>query len=231
MRHIRSSATRARAGSWDIFALANICTDRYSTLDPMKLTHSNSAGRILNAALDLIAEKGYEATSIREICARARITRPTLYYFFQSKEGVHRALVAHAMSDLEQALQQGLSTPGTLRAKCQAIIRLFFAEALQHPKLWRFIYNLVWSTDSPLAGELHESYRKSGQRMQKVVQQAAAAGEITAGNFELRLLVLMGGVGEAFSNYLIWGRPKLTPSLADALVDTVFDGWTKGRKS
>ncbi len=197
----------------------------------MKLPHSNSAGRILNAALDLIAEKGYEATSIREICARARITRPTLYYFFKSKEGVHRALVAHAMSDLERTVQQGMNTPGSLRARCKAITRQFFAEAMHHPKLWRFIYNLVWSTDSPLATELHASYKATVQRMTKAARQAVSCCEIAPGNCDVRVLVLMGAVGEAFSNYLVWGRPKLTAKLADTLVDAVFDGWTKGRKS
>ncbi len=197
----------------------------------MKLTHSNSAGRILNAALDLIAEKGYEATSIREICARARITRPTLYYFFNSKEGVHRALVAHAMADLERTVQQGMEGPGTLRDKCKAITRLFFAEAMQHPKLWRFIYNLVWSTDSQLATELHESYRMTAQRMTKAAEQAVVSREIAPGNVHIHMLVLMGAVGETFSNYLVWGRPKLTAKLADELIDAVFDGWARGRKA
>jgi AcrR family transcriptional regulator len=197
----------------------------------MKLTHSNSAGRILNAALDLIAEKGYEATSIREICVRARITRPTLYYFFKSKQGVHRALVAHAMEDLERTVQQGMGTPGTLRDRCKAITRLFFFEAAQHPKLWRFIYNLVWSADSQLATELHESYKATVQRMTKAARQAVARCEIAPGNLEIRMMVLMGAVGETFSNYLVWGRPKLTAKLADELIDAVFDGWTKDRKS
>ncbi len=197
----------------------------------MKLTHANSAGRILNAALDLIAEKGYEATSIREICTRARITRPTLYYFFKSKEGVHRALVAHAMEDLERTVRQGMSTPGELRDKCKAITRLFFFEAAQHPKLWRFIYNLLWSTDSPLAAELHESYKVTIQRLMKAAREAVSCCEIAPGNVDIHMLVLMGAVSEAFSNYLVWGRPKLTPRLADELIDAVFDGWTKGRKS
>ncbi len=197
----------------------------------MKLARSNSAGRILNAALDLIAEKGYEATSIREICARARITRPTLYYFFKSKEGVHRALAAHAMTDLERTVQQGMNAPGPLRDKCKAITRAFFAEAKQHPKLWRFIYNLVWSTDSPLAAELHASYRATMQRMTKAARQAVTCCEIAPGNLELRMMVLMGAVGESFSNYLVWGRPQLTAKLADELIDAVFDGWARGRKS
>ena len=54
---------------------------------------ATSAERILSTALDLFAIKGYDATSVREICEAAGITKPTLYHFFGSKDGVLQALV------------------------------------------------------------------------------------------------------------------------------------------
>ena len=56
-------------------------------------THPTSAERILSTALDLFAVKGYDATAVREICEAAGITKPTLYHFYGSKEGVLQALV------------------------------------------------------------------------------------------------------------------------------------------
>ncbi len=194
-------------------------------------SQANSAERILDAALKLFSEKGYEASSIREICARARITRPTLYYFFQSKEGVHRALVEQVTRNVDAIVEQGLAAPGDFRAKCKGIARVFFSDAMRHPKLWRFFYNLVWATHSPLAAELHEWYQVVAQRMAEAARAAIAAGEISPSRPQIHLLVMMGATGEALSNYLVWGRPRLTPQLADELVDAVFDGWTKGPKS
>ncbi len=49
---------------------------------------ATSAERILSTALDLFAVKGYDATAVREICEAAGITKPTLYHFFGSKDGV-----------------------------------------------------------------------------------------------------------------------------------------------
>lgn len=51
---------------------------------------ATSAERILSTALDLFAIKGYDATAVREICEAAGITKPTLYHFFGSKDGVSR---------------------------------------------------------------------------------------------------------------------------------------------
>ncbi len=42
--------------------------------------------RILETALDLFIERGYEKTSLREIAERVGVTKPALYYHFASKE-------------------------------------------------------------------------------------------------------------------------------------------------
>ena len=51
--------------------------------------------RILDAALDLFIEQGYDKTSLREIAERVGVTKAALYYHFESKEEIfarsHRA--------------------------------------------------------------------------------------------------------------------------------------------
>ena len=47
---------------------------------------------ILDKALQLFAAKGYEGVSVSEITEAAGITKPTLYYYFGSKEGVFEAV-------------------------------------------------------------------------------------------------------------------------------------------
>ena len=59
----------------------------------------NSSTRILKKALELFSSKGYEATAVREICEASGLTKPTLYHFFGSKEGVYRALVEGALQE------------------------------------------------------------------------------------------------------------------------------------
>ena len=68
---------------------------------------TSSAGRILSTALDLFAVKGYDATAVREICEAAGITKPTLYHFFGSKDGVFQALVTGAFDEFRQHVEQG----------------------------------------------------------------------------------------------------------------------------
>ena len=48
--------------------------------------------RILDAALDLFTERGYDATSLREIAEQLGITKAALYYYFPSKDDILLAL-------------------------------------------------------------------------------------------------------------------------------------------
>ena len=56
--------------------------------------------RILDVALELFSEKGYDATSMREIAERLGITKPALYYHFDSKEDIVRALLVDIESQV-----------------------------------------------------------------------------------------------------------------------------------
>ena len=58
------------------------------------------ARHIARAAARLFAERGYDATSVREIVEAAGVAKPTLYYYFRSKEGLAQALLTVPLTSL-----------------------------------------------------------------------------------------------------------------------------------
>src|SRR5262245_27932482 len=50
-------------------------------------------GEILEAALSCFAERGFAATRLEDIAARAGVTKGTLYLYFPNKEELFKALV------------------------------------------------------------------------------------------------------------------------------------------
>jgi AcrR family transcriptional regulator len=74
--------------------------------------------RIVAAALEVFAEEGFERASTRQIAEAAGVTPPALQYYFDSKDGLHRACarsiieevwtaLAPAMDGAERALETG----------------------------------------------------------------------------------------------------------------------------
>ena len=59
---------------------------------------------ILAAAGELFAAQGFSATTIKEIAGKAKVNSALLYYYFEDKEGLYRAVLAHLMGSVSQAI-------------------------------------------------------------------------------------------------------------------------------
>ena len=68
-----------------------------------------SRGKIMAAALELFAKRGYHNTSITQIAKKAEVAKGLIYNYFTSKEDLLTAVVQDAMSDSEGILQEIIS--------------------------------------------------------------------------------------------------------------------------
>jgi AcrR family transcriptional regulator len=82
--------------------------------------------RLLAAATRLFAEKGYSATSTREICQAAQANVAAIHYHFGGKEGLYREVVLAPIHDLlaraEGFADPALSLPEALRRLLGAFV-------------------------------------------------------------------------------------------------------------
>lgn len=192
----------------------------------MSSAEVRSSDRILQSALALFSSRGYDATSVREICEAAGITKPTLYHFYGSKEGVYRSLVDGVLEDFRGHLTAQLAEGGPVVARLQRVARSYFDAARGRRELMRFIFSIIHNppASAPVT-DFIRYYDEIVQLIAKGVDEGVAAGELAPGPTDVRMLLLMGALGEALCGWLIAGRPELTPDLADAIVDTLVRGW------
>jgi AcrR family transcriptional regulator len=188
---------------------------------------ATSAERILSTALDLFAVKGYDATAVREICEAAGITKPTLYHFYGSKEGVLQALVTSGFLRFRHLVDSAMVGRGSFRERLREMARAMFESARQQPHYWRFMHGIVWAPPgtAPKTASCTEFYDGVVAVLAAAERDAVIHGEIAAGVSDIRMMVLMGAITEAATGFVISGKPELTPELADGLIDTILDGW------
>lgn len=196
------------------------------------LPQASSAERILNTALDLFAVKGYDATAVRELCEAAGITKPTLYHFFGSKAGVLQALMTSGFARFRHIVDDALVQPGSFRARMKLVARSVFESATRQPRFWRFMHGIIWAPPAAIPNPVNCSDFYDGvvAAMAAAHDEAIRAGELSGGTTNIRMLILMGSIGEAATGFVISGRPQLTPELADALIDEIFDGWSAAKR-
>ena len=77
--------------------------------------------RLLEGAAELFTQKGYAATTVREIVAAGGVTKPVLYYYFRNKEGIYLELMRQAFTRVDDLLQAALEDQGSAT---QRLLRL-----------------------------------------------------------------------------------------------------------
>lgn len=73
--------------------------------------------RLLGAALELFTRRGYAASTVREICQSAGVTKPVLYYYFKSKEGLYLEIMNGIGRLFDQRVEELGSVSGSVRER------------------------------------------------------------------------------------------------------------------
>lgn len=90
---------------------------------------SNIKEDLKKAAIYLFARKGYNGTSVREIAQRAGTTKPCLYYYFKSKEGIYLSILQETMEEflkiVSSEFEEKLKPSQKLRKLCFDLFEKF----------------------------------------------------------------------------------------------------------
>jgi AcrR family transcriptional regulator len=95
--------------------------------------------RILDAALELFAERGYHGTSVPSVMDRAGVGGGSLYRLFESKEALVNAVFRDAKSRLGRALRDGVDADLPPRALFDELWARLTAFARAEPLRFRFL--------------------------------------------------------------------------------------------
>jgi len=134
--------------------------------------------QIIEVACRIFAETGFAATSVADVAEAAGISKPLIYNYFGSKDGLYAACVRHAAevltAEIERTAQSG--TVGLARAVV-TLDGMFRALA---PQPW--IWHLVFDPTSPRDGEVGAILDAHEQRVFAFGQEGVAELLRLAGN-------------------------------------------------
>jgi AcrR family transcriptional regulator len=110
----------------------------------LKAPEPNARQRLLETATELFAEKGYAGTSVREIVERAGVSKPVLYYYFKSKEGLFYAILEWAADVQQGILDEIFATSGTALDRFIFFYRRISEGVEQYHTLYKMIHGLLY---------------------------------------------------------------------------------------
>jgi len=137
-------------------------------------------GLILQAAEEVLMEKGYHETSIDEIAARVGIAKGTIYLHFSSKEDLIFALFERELQKFFQVIEKTIGSALTPRAKLEAILQSMYSGIFSARS--RLLYTLSSSEDLhkiflEKKGYLYDLWHQLSARISSLLEEGKAANE------------------------------------------------------
>ena len=146
-------------------------------------------GELLDAALDLFVEKGFSATRVEEVAARAGVSKGTLFLYFQSKEDLFKAVVRENIANKFPTWQEEfLSFEGTSsemlryamtswwerigKTRASGITKLVMSEAQNFPEIAAFYQEEVIQPGNAMIRRILERGIRAGEFREMDLEQA-----------------------------------------------------------
>jgi AcrR family transcriptional regulator len=144
--------------------------------------HGNLRQALLDAAMELVRERGVEGLTLREVARRAGVSHNAPYHHFADKGALVSALAIEGFGRFEASFRDALErTPGTHLERIRAIGGAYVRFAFDDPAR----FTLMWRPELRSVGDDSEVDQAGLASYQVLIDEIVAgqrAGEIRAGD-------------------------------------------------
>jgi AcrR family transcriptional regulator len=133
--------------------------------------------RILAAAREIIADRGYQGLTMRDLAAASRVTVPTLYNLIGGKDAVLFAAVEEQTERFVRAIES--SRGGSPAAGAIAVVDASVRELLRLPRYYRTLLRLLQTSDAaePASREVN---RALSEQFARAIEALGNTGDLAA---------------------------------------------------
>ncbi|MGC4120257.1 MAG: TetR/AcrR family transcriptional regulator [Myxococcales bacterium] len=143
----------------------------------------DNRSKLLACALRLFVSKGYDGVGVQEIVEAAGVTKPTLYHYFGSKQGLVETLLAEEIGELTEKLTVACDYQHDLPKTLTDIAKAYFDFAKSHREVYRLLLALYFA---PLESDAYRAAVRFHDQHFDMVERVFEAAEKDHGNMRGR---------------------------------------------
>lgn len=187
--------------------------------------------RILDAAVEVIAEHGYFHSPVSAIAARAGVADGTVYLYFKSKDDLLRAAIDTTLGQFYEAVEERFKTMHDPREQLEYIARVH----LESSSVNRSMAILMQTEMRQSAKFVAEFSQKHLVRYIQVVREVVRRGQ-RSGVFRRDISdavvahCMFGAVDELLSSAVLTNREYNAQSTAKQVLDVLLNGIAAGNR-
>lgn len=164
--------------------------------------------RILTAAADVFAAKGFRGSAVDDIVARSGTSKGSFYNFFPSKEAIFLALLERVGATLLEGVEREVERASGALGRVDAALAAAFGALAEHRALARILV-----VEAPALGHgsdrrLFELHRLLATYIAHRLDDAVGDGSIPPIDTELAAYAWLGAIHEVVLRWLHTGQPE-----------------------
>lgn len=185
---------------------------------------------ILRVAEKCFAAAGYGGTSINEIAAATRYTKPVIYYHFQSKAGLFNALLDSAYDECFERMRSAVAGAASLEDQLIELLASQFAFLREHQGLTRLAFASAFASpgEMPFVAKIKQKRRRNLEFVHQLIRRGQASGDLNDRlNSRELALGIYGALGFRIMAHLLLPGTRLDRAAARSIVGLFLDGARK----
>jgi AcrR family transcriptional regulator len=147
-----------------------------------KQMRAESRAKILQAARRLFAAQGYFKCTVSDVAREAGMSQGNIYWYFNSKESLLKAVLKDGFTALGEVLQEAQSQPGTGLEKLSFAVEQYILFAHERGTFTQILMSLMAHGGVPFLNELGFDMLQIGgeyhQSLSPILAQARAEGSV-----------------------------------------------------
>lgn len=173
--------------------------------------------QMLAVAEKTFATRGFHEASMDEIAELAGISKPMVYAYFGSKEGLYRACIERARDILLQRIDRAVADEQAPDRQLWLGILAFFSFVEEHHEAWAMLFREASAKGGPFADELEQMRMQQARLLSQLLGEAAAREGVDSRGLEATepLAHALVGAGESLASWWLEhpGESKETVAL------------------
>ncbi len=139
--------------------------------------------KILEAALDIIVNKGYDALTMRLLASRIGMTAPNIYNYYSGKEALYFSLVNRGFEKLLKQLSKAYYSTDDKFSRVRAIFETYVIFGITNPRYYDIMFNRFIPYYTDTAEDLPKGIPDSERQISKnLVNMTKSAIQEVLGN-------------------------------------------------
>jgi len=180
--------------------------------------------RLLDGMAAAITEKGYAATTIADVVARARVSKRTFYEHFADKEAcflaLYTAAAEHSLAVIAQAAAAEEGRPW--RDAIEAGVRAYLAELASEPALTRTLLMEIQAAGPRALALRRAVLQRFADQLRDLVEEGRAERPEVRSLSPALSTALVGGVNELTMLAVEEGRAHELEDIADVAAELIL---------